>query len=412
MFVFYPGFNPKTDQGLFEKGVDGIVNTVNTKGTGKTSRGVAGQVFSAYDGVHKAYMDMCNQGKFFPGAIQMVETNPQTGARVQGSGFFVFNVATKDDWRNPSKLAWVEDILKKMPVAVERSGVKSLAIPPLGCGEGGLSWERDVGPLVLKHLGPLQEKGVMMHVFASDPDPSKGRDRSVPPSKNRKGQAVFLPQAVRDAMPQEKWYAGIGARPLTDKNPNGAPPAVLKKMEKIGALLAQDGWGLRSGAAFGSDKAFEDGARSVGSQKLEIYLPKNGFNGRRDDGRTVFAPVKGEINDRAEALARDLHPAGEKLSGFAMAAMTRNAYQLLGKDLETPSRVVVCYTKDGKEVGGTGQSLRMAKLKHIPVVNLGDPRLRSREPEQLVEVIKQVDAGKSIDDVLKGFGSSSKDIQR
>lgn len=401
MFVFYPGFNPKTDAGLFDKDATAIINTVNTKGTGKGSRGVAGQVFSRFDGVHQAYMKMCKEGKFFPGSIQMVEINPKTGERETDSGHWVFNVATKDDWRDPSKLEWVERILTNLPKAVERGQVKSLAIPPLGCGEGGLSWEKEVGPLVLKHLSPLEDKGVMMHVFASDPDPSRGKERSVPPSRNRKGMAQFLPESVRAALPEERWYAGIGARPLSDKNPNGTPPAIVKKMEDVGALLAKKGWGLRSGAAMGADKAFEDGARRAGSNKLQIFLPNVGFQGRRPDGKTVFGPEKGERAERAEKMARELHPAGDRLSGFALAAMSRNAYQLLGPDLESPSRVVVCYTKDGRELGGTGQSIRGAAQKNIPVVNLGDKRLLTRSAEEIVSVVEAVDTGKSIDDAIK-----------
>lgn len=402
MFVFYPGFNPKTDNGLFDKPGAAIINTVNCQGTSKNSAGVAGQVFRQFDGVHKSYMNICNQKKFFPGGVQMLEVNPSTGERETGGGQWVFNVATKDHWKDDSKLEWVEDILKKLPKAVERTGVKSLALPPLGCGHGGLDWDKQVGPLVLKHLAPLQEKGVMVHVFASDPDKSKEFTRSVPPSKNRKGSPQFWPEGVTPpAADETNWYAGIGARPRSPRKPDGAPKPVLNKMEKIGEILANEGWGLRSGAAAGSDKAFEDGANRVPGAKKKIFLPSEGFQGRKDNGKDVLALQNSPHLKAAEDMARRLHPAGNRLKGFALDAMSRNAFQLMGEDLASPSKVVVCYTDEGKEVGGTGQSLRAAKEQKIPVINLGDERWKNRSAEVIAKTVQGIGQGLSLDDAEK-----------
>lgn len=53
---------------------------------------------------------------------------------------FVFNLATKDDWINPSKYEWIWDGLRNLDIEMKRFGIKSIAIPPLGCGNGGLDW--------------------------------------------------------------------------------------------------------------------------------------------------------------------------------------------------------------------------------------------------------------------------------
>lgn len=50
--------------------------------------------------------------------------------------------------------------------------------------------------------------------------------------------------------------------------------------------------------------------------------------------------------------------------------MSRNSYQVLEKDLNTPVEFVLCWTKDGKASGGTGQAMRIAKDKNIPIFNL------------------------------------------
>ena len=71
--------------------------------------------------------------------------------------------------------------------------------------------------------------------------------------------------------------------------------------------------------------------------------------------------------------AEHFHPAWEKCSRGARGLHTRNIYQILGQDLNTPVKCVVCWTKDGKSSGGTGQALRLAEYLEIPVFNLHDP---------------------------------------
>jgi hypothetical protein len=417
MFIFYPGFNPQNDSDLLEKGRKDIavVNTVNCGGTSKNSRGIAGRVFQEFDGVHKAYMEACGpnaEQRLFPGAVQPLEVNGVTGEREKNSGFWVFNAATKDHYRDPSKIEWVDRALGKVADFAVRFDIKTLSIPPLGCGEGKLDWDKQVGPLLLKHLGPLEEKGVTMHVFASDPDPSRKYERSVPPSKNRKGMPQFYPEGTRPVVVRkesdEKWYAGIGARPESPEFPTGTPPFIEKKMVEVGKILAEKGWGLRSGAAKGADAAFEKGAVSVPGHKKEIYLPNNGFQRRYDNGTDVIGPKDDEYKEKSIEIARRIHKYGKNLKGFALEAMSRNAFQVMGPKLDTPSNVIVCYTQKGAAIGGTGQSIKLAAEQEIPVVNMGDPRLLKRSAKDIVSVVESAYQGRSVDEAIEALPDEKK----
>jgi len=427
MFIFYPGFNPATDEGMFDKPVDAIVNTVNTRGTSKRSRGVAGQVFRKYDGVFQAYQRACTARQMFPGAIQQVRIDRQTGMRDAKGDLLVLNVATKDDWRDPSRLDWIDAILDKLPVTFEKTGIRSIALPPLGCGEGGLDWMKDVGPRVLRCLDPLVGTGVAVHIFATDPDPSRGMSRSVAPDDNRIGHARLAfgglgprtPAAeteqdigaaghgtqdgardeARDGAGDAPAYAGVGARPLSAKQPTGAPPDILVKQRRIGEILAREGFLLRSGAAAGSDAAFEAGCDRAGGAK-QIFLPQEGFNGRQSDATSVLADIPPDLFEKANNLLYDHHPRGRALSGFAFHAMRRNSFQVLGPDLASPSKLVLCYTDGGKTIGGTGHAIRLAEASGVPVLNMGEPFWRHREAEEIARAAGEVIRGdRTLDEV-------------
>jgi hypothetical protein len=68
-------------------------------------------------------------------------------------------------------------------------------------------------------------------------------------------------------------------------------------------------------------------------------------------------------------LVKRYHPKSSALSDAGWKFMSRNSYQVLGKDLKTPVEFVLCWTKDGTASGGTGQALRIAKDHNIPIFN-------------------------------------------
>lgn len=135
-------------------------------------------------------------------------------------------------------------------------------------------------------------------------------------------------------------YAGIGSRET--------PQDILNLMRDVAIVLQLQGYTLRSGAAKGADTWFEKGA---GIAK-EIFTPKD------------------QIPDWAYQTVYKYHPAPMRLSGYAKNCHARNAQILLGSDGKTPVDVVICWTKDGKDSGGTGQAIRIANDLGIPVFNL------------------------------------------
>lgn len=155
------------------------------------------------------------------------------------------------------------------------------------------------------------------------------------------------------------YYTGIGSRQT--------PHDVLVLMGRIAQYLAEIGYTLRSGAAPGADTAFEDHAK----QDMEIYLPWIGFAGRPDE--PPYFPLERmnfKVLNIAAQITEKYHPGWNHLSTAAAKLHIRNAFQVLGKDLKTPSDFVVCWSP---KKGGTTQAIRIAEAHKIPVFNLTSP---------------------------------------
>lgn len=150
-------------------------------------------------------------------------------------------------------------------------------------------------------------------------------------------------------------YAGIGSR--------DTPKEICDLMTGIARMLDERGYVLRSGGAGGADQAFDNG--TSGMSQPEIYLPWNGFNGKVQR----LWPTARQISAAME-LARRYHPNWDACSEGAKKLHARNGFQILGLDLNDPVRFVICWTKNGKPEGGTGQALRIADDRDIPIYNL------------------------------------------
>ena len=170
-------------------------------------------------------------------------------------------------------------------------------------------------------------------------------------------------------------YAGIGARET--------PSEILTVMESISLNLGNAGWKLRSGGAIGADSAFQCGIKDLPKlkEKQEIYLPWNNFNyNLACDDIGVYVPTHHQFM-KAEPLTRKYHSYYDRLTSKARNLMIRNAFQLLGINLDNPVAMVICYTENGKIKGGTGQALRISKDYNIPIYNLGNSECLSKIDE-------------------------------
>lgn len=175
-----------------------------------------------------------------------------------------------------------------------------------------------------------------------------------------------------------KAYTGIGSRETPDH--------ILRLMHHTAAKLLGEGYKLRSGGAGGADSAFQAGLGMLTedwerNSAMEIYIPWEGFSGYTSDMPGIYC-IKGNMKTRAERIAKRLHPAWDRCSQGAKALHTRNVFQVLGADLESPSQFVICYAQPlgyGDFVkGGTATAVKLALESGSKVFNLFDLDDRTR----------------------------------
>lgn len=119
-----------------------LVNPVNCVGV--MGAGLALQFKEAFPGMFHIYRAACWQGQVRPGRVFPVATGDR----------WVLNFPTKRHWRGPSRLEDIETGLYHLVGVMDYLGIKSVALPALGCGLGGLDWD-EVRPLIHERLGGL-----------------------------------------------------------------------------------------------------------------------------------------------------------------------------------------------------------------------------------------------------------------
>ena len=139
---------------LLEADAEAIVNTVNC--VGAMGKGLALQFHQAYPANSKAYKAACESKELRPGRMLIVpletETNPH----------YIVNFPTKDHWKYKSKREYIEQGLQTLAVEIQRLGIQSIAIPPLGCGLGGLDWS-EIKPLIVQAFASLPDVRVLIY---------------------------------------------------------------------------------------------------------------------------------------------------------------------------------------------------------------------------------------------------------
>lgn len=142
---------------IFESDCDAIVNTVNCVGV--MGGGLAKQFRLRYPEMNLAYQHACARGEVITGKMWEWYNYPLRK--------WIINFPTKDDWRNPSKIEYVNDGLQDLRRVIDDLNLPSIAIPALGCGLGGLKWV-DVEALIAKWLAPgaiLIKGGVRVDIY-------------------------------------------------------------------------------------------------------------------------------------------------------------------------------------------------------------------------------------------------------
>jgi O-acetyl-ADP-ribose deacetylase (regulator of RNase III) len=139
---------------LFEAPVEALVNTVNTVGV--MGKGIALMFKEAFPCNFRAYEDACRRNEIRIGRMFVTENQTFSGPR------WIINFPTKKHWRQPSKLEWITQGLSDLRRVIQQNRIRSIALPPLGSGNGGLDW-REVRQQVERVLGDLEDVDVLVY---------------------------------------------------------------------------------------------------------------------------------------------------------------------------------------------------------------------------------------------------------
>ncbi len=138
---------------LLEARVDALVNTVNTVGV--MGKGIALMFKEAFPANFRAYEEACKRKEVRVGHMFVTENHALDGPR------WLINFPSKQHWRQPSKFEWIVDGLEDLRRVIEEKNITSIALPPVGCGNGGLEWS-EVRPEIERILGALEAVDVVV----------------------------------------------------------------------------------------------------------------------------------------------------------------------------------------------------------------------------------------------------------
>ncbi|MBL7818658.1 MAG: macro domain-containing protein [Saprospiraceae bacterium] len=131
---------------LMEAQTEALVNTVNTVGV--MGKGIALQFKERFPNNNKEYIKACKSRDLDIGKLLIVDETTLEGRKI------IINFPTKKDWKHRSAYAYIESGLAALVAELQKGHIKSIAIPPLGCGNGGLDWVK-VKPMMEQYLQDL-----------------------------------------------------------------------------------------------------------------------------------------------------------------------------------------------------------------------------------------------------------------
>lgn len=151
----------KLTQGdILKADAEALVNTVNCVGI--MGRGVALQFKKAFPDNFKAYAVACKSDQVQPGKMFVYDLNRLYNPR------FIINFPTKRHWKSNSRIEDIQTGLQDLITVVQQQQIRSIALPPLGCGLGGLNW-KDVKPLITEAFQSVPEVNVLLFEPAEAP---------------------------------------------------------------------------------------------------------------------------------------------------------------------------------------------------------------------------------------------------
>ncbi len=277
---------------LLEAEAEALVNTVNCVGV--MGKGIALQFKQAFPDMAKAYEQACERGAIQPGRVQVWETGALTGPK------YIINVPTKREWYRRSSYKDIESGLYALVEAVQDRRIVSVAVPPLGCGHGGLKWSK-VRPMIEAAFARVPDVRVLLYAPSSEPAPQSRVIRTERPKLTRP-RALFLASIDR--------YSELAYK------------VTLLEIQKLGYFLQEAGEPLRLKVEKGHYGPYADNLNKV-LEALEGHFI-HGYDGERSPDKEITL-----IQGAAEEASRFL--ADEGSAADRLAAVSR-----LIEGFETP----------------------------------------------------------------------------
>jgi O-acetyl-ADP-ribose deacetylase (regulator of RNase III) len=179
---------------LLDANVEALVNTVNTVGV--MGRGIALQFKQAFPDNFKAYEAACKRGELKLGRMFVFKRDT---LRTLQNPRFIINFPTKRHWRGKSRIQDIEAGLRDLVRVIKEEHIRSIALPPLGCGAGKLSW-KDVRERIMKTFEALPEVAAQVYAPGQAPAPEEMKIGTERPNMTP-GRAALLVLMNRYALP-------------------------------------------------------------------------------------------------------------------------------------------------------------------------------------------------------------------
>ena len=176
---------------LLSAKAEALVNTVNTVGV--MGKGIALQFRETFPENYKFYQKACKQGKVQIGKMLVYDNGQFINPR------YIINFPTKRHWRERSKIEEVEAGLIDLQNVIRGYGIKSIAVPPLGCGSGGLEWNV-VRPLIVDSLSQFDDVKIWVYEPVGAPKAEQIRVATERPNMTT-GRAALIYLMERYPMP-------------------------------------------------------------------------------------------------------------------------------------------------------------------------------------------------------------------
>ncbi|MEZ4370629.1 MAG: macro domain-containing protein [Polyangiaceae bacterium] len=260
---------------LFDAEVDALVNTVNTAGV--MGKGLALQFKKGFPQNFRAYASACKRGEVQIGKMFVFDA----GGIVQPR--YIINFPTKTHWRAKSKLEYVASGLDDLVCVIRDRKIKSIAVPPLGAGLGGLDWRR-VRDVISAKLSNLEGVDVLVFEPKGAPPAESMPNRTVKP-RMTPGRAAVIALMNRYFVPGYDY------------------PLTVLEVQKLAYFLQEAGQPLKLNYTEEAFGPYADALRHVLNHLEGHYI--SGFADGKNQPTTELHLKAGAADEAEEFLKRD-----------------------------------------------------------------------------------------------------------